>query len=111
MLERVEDPSQSLKNEPKFIKTWAQLPEQSSVKVYISKRAVAGIQHFYTLTIKKQWTTNLQFLKKQHLSSGAMMQLNFSKSGLAFAISSDENITLKSPLSKPLITMDSKTIT
>lgn len=63
------------------------------------------------LNYQETMDNDLQFLKKQHLSSGAMMQLNFSKSGLAFAISSDENITLKSPLSKPLITMDSKTIT
>ncbi|MEO1857591.1 MAG: hypothetical protein ABGY95_09560 [Rubritalea sp.] len=106
MFERIEDSGNNLTTDSAFTKTWAGFPEESSAKAYISKRALSGLHHFYTLALKEKWTNNRQFLKKKYLITGAMMQLHSSQSGLAFSIASDENsdtITLKSPFPSTML--------
>lgn len=106
MLERLDDSQASLRKDSAFAQTWESMPAESSIKAYISKRALKGFHHFYKLGLKEQWTDNPTFLKKQFLISGAMAQLNSSQSGLAFSLSSDENrdtITLKSPFPSTML--------
>jgi hypothetical protein len=104
MLERCLDANDSLYQDPAFQQTWKQLPQQASIMGYISKRALNGFQHFYTMAMREQWTDNPTFLSNRFTISAAVAQLTSSESGLAFTLRSEQNsdtLTLKSgiPLS------------
>ncbi|MGJ8673403.1 hypothetical protein [Rubritalea sp.] len=106
MLKRLASEKDSLALDPEFIETWESLPLDSSCKLYVSKRAVEGFHHFYKLSLKERWTDNPSFLAKKFQISAAAAQLNSSKSGLAFTLSSEENsdtITAKSPFPSSFI--------
>lgn len=105
-LNQINSKEDQLSNGPAFQETWLGVPEDSSTKLYISKRALEGFHHFYLLSLREKWTDNPTFLKNKFAISAGVAQLNSSESGLALSLASEENsdtLTIKSPFASDFL--------
>lgn len=101
MLDRLYSEDQHIGTDPAFTHTWRKLPEKASLKLYVSKRAIEGLHHFYKLSKKEQWSNNSFLLQNQTAITLGLAQLNNSSSGLGISLASEENkdvLSVKSPI-------------